>query len=618
MEKDTERLIDKYNKSVDSLRSQELAIQKVKDKMEELQFLADNGVIKDSEAQQLQYLASKLEIMKSKFEDNKNSANDLKNIINQLLETKNKKKFGASIEDIGNKIDNFKKKMTRLIGTAVVFSYLRNQLTSLRNGFLNLLKTNDNYANSLNSIKANLMTAFVPIYNACLPAINSLMNALSKLTGTIAIFVSGLFGKSIDDTRKEAKKLSKELNSVGKSGKEASGSLASFDKLEVISESGTGGSGNDSSINYDGEIQYSAKLLELLNNIKNFIVENKEEIITFLIGVVTLIGLIKFAEIIGALSQLSNILKPLLTFIGSHATTIAGIMMIVGGLVILIEGIIDYLKEPTWENFGQILLGIGIIAAGVFLIFGGFPAIITAIIGLIVALGLAIYKNWDKIKETLGKVGNWVYEHIIKPVTDFFKGLWQGIKDGVGSAVQWVKDKFKSMVDFFSNLISKIVGLFKKIGTKVGDAIGGAFRTVINGVLSAIENILNFPIKSINKMIRVINKVPGINISSLPTFNLPRLAKGTVIPPRHEFMAVLGDQKRGTNIEAPLETIKQANREVMQEFMGSLFNLSDSEREIVLKNLTFVLQFGNNDFKKVVYDSIRLTERELGRPLFVS
>lgn len=616
MEKDTEKLIDKYNKSVDSLRSQELAIQKVKDKMEELQFLADNGVIKDNEAQRLQYLGSQLDVMESKFEESKNGANNLKNAINESLETKNIQKFGVGIDNIGTKIDSFKKRMTRLIGTAMVFSFLRNQLTNLRNGFLNLLKTNDNYANSLNSIKANLMTAFAPIYNACLPAINSLMNALSKLTGTIAIFISGLFGKSIDDTRKEAKKLSKELNSVGKSGKEASGSLASFDKLEVISNSS--GSGSGSSVNYDGEIQYSAKLLELLNNIKNFIVENKEEIIAFFLGIVTFLALIKFAEIIGALSQLSSVLKPLFAFISTNAVTIAGIMLIVGGLVILIQGIIDYLKEPTWENFGQILLGIGIIAAGVFLIFGGFPAIITAIIGLIVALGLAIYKNWDKIKETLGKVGSWIYEHIIKPVTDFFKSMWQGIKDGVGSAVQWVKDKFKSMVDFFSNLISKIVTLFKKIGTKVGDAIGGAFKTVINGVLSAIERILNFPIKSINKMIKVINKVPGINISSLPTFNLPRLAKGTVIPPRHEFMAVLGDQKRGTNIEAPLETIKQANREVMQEFMGSLSSLSDSEREIVLKNLTFVLQFGNNDFKKVVYDSIRLTEKELGRPLFVS
>ena len=67
MEKDTEKLIDKYNKSVDSLRNQELAIQKVKDKMEELQFLADNGVIKDNEAQRLQYLGSQLDIMETKF-----------------------------------------------------------------------------------------------------------------------------------------------------------------------------------------------------------------------------------------------------------------------------------------------------------------------------------------------------------------------------------------------------------------------------------------------------------------------------------------------------------------------------------------------------------------------
>lgn len=353
MEKDTEKLIDKYNKSVDSLRSQELAIQKVKDKMEELQFLADNGVIKDNEAQRLQYLGSQLDIMESKFEENKNGANNLKNAINESLETKNIQKFGVGIDNIGTKIDSFKKKMTRLIGTAMVFSFLRNQLTNLRNGFLNLLKTNDNYANSLNSIKANLMTAFVPIYNACLPAINSLMNALSKLTGTIAIFISGLFGKSIDDTRKEAKKLSKELNSVGKSGKEASGSLASFDKLEVISNSS--GSGSGSSVNYDGEIQYSAKLLELLNNIKNFIVENKEEIVAFFLGIVTFLALIKFAEIIGALSQLSSVLKPLFAFISTNAVTIAGIMLIVGGLVILIQGIIDYLKEPTWENFGQIL-----------------------------------------------------------------------------------------------------------------------------------------------------------------------------------------------------------------------------------------------------------------------
>lgn len=85
------------------------------------------------------------------------------------------------------------------------------------------------------------------------------------------------------------------------------------------------------------------------------------------------------------------------------------------------------------------------------------------------------------------------------------------------------------MITFFSDLISKIVGLFKTIGTKVGDAIGSAFKIVINGVLKAIENILNFPIKSINKLLDVINAVPGINIKTLPTFSLPRLAVGGIV-----------------------------------------------------------------------------------------
>ena len=55
------------------------------------------------------------------------------------------------------------------------------------------------------------------------------------------------------------------------------------------------------------------------------------------------------------------------------------------------------------------------------------------------------------------------------------------------------------------------------------------FKAVVNGVLKAIESILNFPIKSINKLINVINKVPGIDLGTLPTFSLPRLAVGGIV-----------------------------------------------------------------------------------------
>lgn len=562
-----------------------------------------------------------MDSMKGKLKDTKAEANHLKDEIQKSLKAKLIKKYGEGFADLCEKTDSFKSKMTKLILTVAVLNLIRNKLSDMRNGFVNLLKSNTEFSNSLGRIKANLMTAFAPIYNACLPAINTLMTALSKLTGTIAIFVSGLFGKSIEDTQKDAKKLSKQLDNVGKSGKKASGSLASFDKLEVLSDNSSSESTSGSNAvvpNYDSEIQFSEKLLTALNKIKDFIVENKEPLVAFLITVIGLIGLIKLIRIINEINTVTGVLKPLMTFLSAHATTIGGILAIVGGLIIFIDGIIRYLQDPTWENFGKILLGVGVIAAGVFLIFGGFPALITAIIGIIIALGLAIYKNWENITETLGKVGDWIYEHIIKPIADFFVGLWNGIIGGVKSTVNWIKSAFSSIVSFFSNIVSKIVTLFRNIGTKVGNAISGAFRVVINGILGAIESILNFPIKSVNRLIGVINKIPGINIGTLPTFNLPRLAKGTVIPPRHEFAAILGDQKHGTNIEAPLETIKQANREVMQEFLETLSNLNNGEREIVLRNLTFVLQFGTGNFQKLVIDSIRLSEKELGRQLLLA
>jgi phage-related protein len=241
-----------------------------------------------------------------------------------------------------------------------------------------------------------------------------------------------------------------------------------------------------------------------------WIADNKDIVIGTIIGIATAIGMIKFVDLIGGLDAIWNLLKPIFTFIGKNAVIIGGIIAIIGGLAIAIDGIIKYFKDPTWENFIKILIGIGVAAAGVFLIFGGIPALITLIVGAVIALGVAIYKNWDKIVE-------------------FTEKLVEKIKDAFGVAIDWVKERFNSMVSFFSGLISKIVGLFKTIGTKVGDAIGGAFKAVINGILKAIETILNKPINAINSLLDVINAVPGINLGKLNTFNLPRLAVGGIV-----------------------------------------------------------------------------------------
>ena len=99
-----------------------------------------------------------------------------------------------------------------------------------------------------------------------------------------------------------------------------------------------------------------------------------------------------------------------------------------------------------------------------------------------------------------------------------------------------------------------------------------------------MENLVNRVISGINKIIAGLNTlqidvpegVPifggtkfGFNIPPIPPKHIPRLATGAVIPPNREFLAVLGDQRSGTNIETPLETMVQAFRAALAEGGGN-------------------------------------------------
>ena len=371
---------------------------------------------------------------------------------------------------------------------------------AVRSAMSTISQYEDGMKNNIDYIKYALAYTLKPI-------VEWILNAVVKLLQYVNYIAKAWTGKNLfktADAFKNAQKGAKGLN------KELQKTTASFDEMNVLQDtkSGGGGGADITAPNIDltgmqGEVP------EWLQ----WIVDNKDLIISALFGIAGGIIAIK---------------------LGADLLMGLGIGLIIAGIVKMVKAIIDFIKDPSWDNFAKILEGLTVILIGVAIAMLAVNAAnpvawIVLAIAAVAALAALIIENWDKIKKVLGTVGQWIYDHIIKPVADFFSGLWQGIKDGVGSAVQWVKDKFKTIVDFFGNLISKIVGLFKKIGTKVGDAISGAFKAVINGVLKAIENILNFPIKSINKLINVINKVPGIDLGTLPTFKLPRLAKGGII-----------------------------------------------------------------------------------------
>lgn len=137
---------------------------------------------------------------------------------------------------------------------------------------------------------------------------------------------------------------------------------------------------------------------------------------------------------------------------------------------------------------------------------------------------------WNKIKE------------IFSPVANFFKDVWN-------KAYNAVKTVFQPIVDFFGGIWDKIKSKFSKLGTSIGDAISSAVKSGINGVISLIERTINNAISLINGAIKLINLLPGVNVSYVKKLSMPRLAKGGIID--SATIAMVGEQ--GKEAVVPLE-----------------------------------------------------------------
>ena len=132
-----------------------------------------------------------------------------------------------------------------------------------------------------------------------------------------------------------------------------------------------------------------------------------------------------------------------------------------------------------------------------------------------------------------------------------------------------------------SGLIDFIAGVFTGDWERAWEGLKNIFFGIVNIILGIVGGLVNVIIKGLNWLIGKMNNISfdvpdwvpgiggmhvGVNIGLIPEWEVPRLgdipalAAGAVIPPNREFMAVLGDQHHGTNIEAPLETMVQAFR----------------------------------------------------------
>lgn len=152
-------------------------------------------------------------------------------------------KFGGLFSNTSRKITQgtrsmsmgnnaFLQSMKYLLPSLIVYQLIGGAISKLAGGMMNALKTNDQFSNSLNQIKVNLLTAFYPIYTAILPAINAFMSALASITGQIAAFIASIFGTTYQAAKQGASGLYDNVQALQDTGSAASQAKEKVDKLQ--------------------------------------------------------------------------------------------------------------------------------------------------------------------------------------------------------------------------------------------------------------------------------------------------------------------------------------------------------------------------------------------------
>ncbi len=463
-------------------------------------------------------------------------------------------------------------------------------------------------------LKGSMYNVFLPLLASMLPLIQRAVDWFTKLFNILAHVVAALTGQSTimqvvassaDSAAGSTKDMAKNTKDAEKAAK---GALAAFDDLNVLNmekdsdDGSSGGSGGDGAINIV-EIPVDNKIVKWINKVKEFLGPLKEP----LEGLWDALKRVWDAAVI-AFKPLSDwwdengdgILETI------RQLAIDGIEWLTGKL----NDLADWIEENP-DTFAELAFGLGLVAAGIALLAG--PSIVTAVIFIAILLGLMILFSdeldtastaawqllailgmlpklaWKWLTEQWGNFSTWFQENVWGPATTSAWQLLQIIGMSFQLAWNWVKSTWEKASEWFQK---NVWGPATTSAWQLLQIIGMSFRLAFSGIKILAKNTINTVIDFLNSMIRGVSTgintvIQGLNnirvtipswvpvyggnswnlgLSTVDSPQIPRLATGAVIPPNSEFLAVLGDQRSGRNLEAPEGLIRQ----IIQEEIGSI------------------------------------------------
>lgn len=421
----------------------------------------------------------------------------------------------ASTSKVSEQMGKFAKRIATIAKKVFIFTMIAKALRAMRSVLLNTINADKQMSASLAQIRGNLLTAFAPIYSFVLPAIRTLLSWLAKITAVISSVFGAIFGQTASQAQANAKALYQQASATSAAGdaaEKAKRQLSGLDEMNrwESNDSSGGGSGGGGSAapDFSGVSQ-----VKLPDNVQA--------------------GLTKIGE---ALRSIIESLKriwdsPVVQFIVKTVLYVAmqRIAWILSSVGLVLEGIADILDGNVLEGIKKVGLG---------------------------------------LLDLMNPIGG---------LQDGFKSLWEKVASGALSAWEGIKNAFKSVPEWFQGKFrdawQKVKDVFStggRIWSGIKEGIENTFRTVVNAIIRGMNTIIAVPFNKINSMLNTIRNAHFLGISPfqnmwgvnpLPVPQIPMLARGAVIPANRQFLAVLGDQRNGNNLEAPESLLRKIVRE---------------------------------------------------------
>lgn len=484
--------------------------------------------------------------------------------LNAQLAKPSQIKMAQAMEKVDKSASRFGRRLWEIGKSALVFNLISAGLRGMVSYMGTALKSNSQYTAQLAQLKGAWLTAFQPIYDFVLPGLLAIMRVLTTIGNALAAVLSFFSGKTATQSAKNAQALNKQagaIGGVGKAAEKAKKQLMGFDEINRLEDTSTdtgsgggGGGGGAGTIAPD----FSG-------------ITDMEEELTQILGLVAAIAA-------GLLTW-----KIASMFTDSLAIA-AGLGIAVGGAMLLAFNWADaFANGIDWDNLSGMLLGIAALAGGLAIAFGSVGAAVGLLVGGIALIVLALYE-WIKTGELSNEACAALVVGImaIGGAIALFTGNWIPLLvAGIASAVVLIAKNWDTLKEHALHIWETIQDYFART---FADGFIHGLATMVE---DAVMMLWNFFVDFINSIIDRWNSIwggggpdqpkGGPDPASIPPTkprSIPALASGAVLPANKPFLAMVGDQRNGTNIEAPLETIKQALAEVMAQYGGGDINIT--------------------------------------------